>query len=405
MPNNTLNPTFATMLSKFLLLSLVAATVKAAPVGQTNNLEDCPTDGAIVCGPTGDTFFMCNWGRAVPMGQVASGMKCVDGKIVAMDSSFQTMSVPPNSTSGSGGNPAPEVPVPTQVEDPSPIPSTIRAEDPLTTTEYITTNTRVVRTSVIIVTATRSDTPVGTSMDTAPTSDAPTSAAPTSGTPIPISSEPESESTAAVPTATPTGSGPGDDTGSITADIILEIAPGSSSCAGASFQEECRTAVQAAPFVSKAFSDFNINTIGERAALLSLMIFESGNFQFNRNHYPGRPGQGTKAMLMPNFIVSYAQSFGSTDSIQAGLNAANIDSASDSVKNEVLALVLGDDKTFASAAWFYSENCSDTVKSALRGSPSIAAWSSYITECVGASVEGREEGFRAAVAALGGTVA
>lgn len=70
---------------------------------------------------------------------------------------------------------------------------------------------------------------------------------------------------------------------SITEAQLTQIMPATASCATASFVDECRYATQAAPFVTKAFSDYNITTSGEQAALLSLMLFESGGFQFNTN--------------------------------------------------------------------------------------------------------------------------
>lgn len=70
----------------------------------------------------------------------------------------------------------------------------------------------------------------------------------------------------------------------ITAAQIIQIAPNSTACnSTAPFASECRTADQAAPFVNAGFQQFGINTVGEKAALLSLMIFETGGFRFDRN--------------------------------------------------------------------------------------------------------------------------
>lgn len=71
---------------------------------------------------------------------------------------------------------------------------------------------------------------------------------------------------------------------SITASQIIQISPNSTACnATAQFADECRTAEQATPFVNAAFGKYDIATLGEQVALLSLMLFESGGFQFNRN--------------------------------------------------------------------------------------------------------------------------
>lgn len=47
------------------------------------NSGSCSTNGAIVCGSTGYTWYMCDNGGLVSMGSVASGTKCVDGAIIA----------------------------------------------------------------------------------------------------------------------------------------------------------------------------------------------------------------------------------------------------------------------------------------------------------------------------------
>lgn len=58
---------------------------------------------------------------------------------------------------------------------------------------------------------------------------------------------------------------------------------------------ECSTAAQAVPFITKSFATYNVTSRAEQAALISLMAFESGDFKYNRNHFPppGRPGQGS----------------------------------------------------------------------------------------------------------------
>ncbi|KAJ8516226.1 hypothetical protein ONZ45_g6448 [Pleurotus djamor] len=70
--------------------------------------------------------------------------------------------------------------------------------------------------------------------------------------------------------------------GGITPRQLLKIAPDMASCnASAPFPEECRTAYQSAPFVNQGFEDYGIKTKGEKAAILSLMLFETGNFRFD----------------------------------------------------------------------------------------------------------------------------
>jgi hypothetical protein len=94
-------------------------------------------------------------------------------------------------------------------------------------------------------------------------------------------------STSATVAATPTQ----DSFVGITPEQIKAVAPDTASCDGT---QPCRTAEQAAPFINASFKKYNFTTVGEQAALFSLMAFESGNFRFDVNVFPGRPGQGSK---------------------------------------------------------------------------------------------------------------
>ncbi|PQE12806.1 hypothetical protein CJF30_00002686 [Rutstroemia sp. NJR-2017a BBW] len=89
---------------------------------------------------------------------------------------------------------------------------------------------------------------------------------------------------------------------------ILQIVPASSSCANAPVASECSTAAHAAPYLISAMLTYQIYTLPEMGALLSLIGYESGDFKYNINHYPGRPGQGTRNMQMPEFNLQYALS-------------------------------------------------------------------------------------------------
>lgn len=80
----------------------------------------------------------------------------------------------------------------------------------------------------------------------------------------------------------------------ITAAQLLDIAPNSKSCDNPPAGGECATAQQAAPFINTAFSTYDVTSPAEQAAIISLMAFETTDFKYNRNHFPGRPGQGSK---------------------------------------------------------------------------------------------------------------
>ncbi|KAM3077482.1 hypothetical protein ACMFMG_006821 [Clarireedia jacksonii] len=171
--------------------------------------------------------------------------------------------------------------------------------------------------------------------------------------------------------------------GDSAASQISQIVPAAASCSNAPVASECATASQAAPYLIQAMITYKVTTAPEIGALISLMAFESGDFKYNINHFPGRPGQGTRNMQMPNFNLQYAASIAALSEplkkITGG--ATTTDGMSDALLNQVRDLVTTDQYTWASAAWFYSTQCSDAVKSALQ-TGSDAGWQGYLT-CVG----------------------
>ncbi|KAI4756840.1 hypothetical protein E4T52_11215 [Aureobasidium sp. EXF-3400] len=94
---------------------------------------------------------------------------------------------------------------------------------------------------------------------------------------------------------------------SLTSADVITIAPESASCTEAPYPAECATAIDASPWINLAFPSFGIHSFGTQAALLSLMLYESGSFKYNTNHFPGVPGQGTRNMQSPAFNLKYAQ--------------------------------------------------------------------------------------------------
>ena len=80
-------------------------------------------------------------------------------------------------------------------------------------------------------------------------------------------------------------------------------------------------------------------------------------------------------MLMPNYVEMYAASIPALAGKVVGLAPA-----------DVLALVQGDEYSFGSAAWFYSSQCSKSVKDGVRGG-TMEGWEGFVTGCVGTSVD------------------
>lgn len=81
----------------------------------------------------------------------------------------------------------------------------------------------------------------------------------------------------------------------LTESQVKAIAPKSNTCDDAPAKGECATAKQAAKFTSKSFTTYKVTSKAEQAAIISLMAFESGDFKYNKNHYPGVAGQGSKS--------------------------------------------------------------------------------------------------------------
>jgi len=193
----------------------------------------------------------------------------------------------------------------------------------------------------------------------------------------------------------------------VTAQQLLAVAPNSAAC-GAGSPASCRTAAQAAPLINFGFDKFGIQSKGEKAALISLMAFETGGFVFDINMFPGRPGQGTRNLMLFPFILKYAletpEVAGQVDTIVPGLSensAANVVNGVPPDKmNAIRALVLEDHLSFASAAWFLKTKCGPQFATNLA-SGTEASYEAYLTGCVGTTVTAdRIAGFTKAIAAL-----
>ncbi|KAL3480654.1 hypothetical protein BJX99DRAFT_220002 [Aspergillus californicus] len=181
----------------------------------------------------------------------------------------------------------------------------------------------------------------------------------------------------------------------ITSDQIIAIAPNSTSCANAPAlaDGECATAAIAAPAISTSFNKYAITSKAEQAAIIALMAFESAEFWYSRNHFPGVAGQGTRNMQSPAFNKLYAESL---PALKGRLDAVQDDPAA------LLDLLLEDKAVdFGSGAWFLKTQCEDSVREALQNDGE-EGWKGYITECVGTEAnEGRRAYWVAAVEALG----
>ncbi|KAK2808742.1 hypothetical protein FQN50_004414 [Emmonsiellopsis sp. PD_5] len=156
---------------------------------------------------------------------------------------------------------------------------------------------------------------------------------------------------------------------------------------------ECRSASQAAPHIQSSFDRYGISSPAERAALVSLMVMESGGFVYARSHFPepGVRGKGTRNMQSPHYNTLYAHSIPSLSHPLSKLNPP------DDVGATLDLLLSNDEYDFGSAAWFLTSQCTPEVRRGLQ-SGSREGWVGYLTGCVGTTVtEGREGYWRRAM--------
>lgn len=142
---------------------------------------------------------------------------------------------------------------------------------------------------------------------------------------------------------------------------IIKIDSTTSSCDNAPAAGECRTAAQAAPYIAISFTKFGVTSFGEQAALVALMLYESGGFKYSRNHFPGIPGQGTRNMQSPAYNAQYAH-FLATVCTDCGISAADVARASAQGPAAVLDLLNSDEWSFGSAAWVLRTQCAADVR-------------------------------------------
>ncbi|KAI0429394.1 hypothetical protein F5Y09DRAFT_310428 [Xylaria sp. FL1042] len=161
------------------------------------------------------------------------------------------------------------------------------------------------------------------------------------------------------------------------AQLIGEVSPNSKTACPKD-NADCRTNEDAAgPFI-KAMKDYELVSAGQIAAVLALTAFESGDYRYKHNVYPGRPGQGTSNMQMIDYNVQYANSFPELKDKVAAIGTLD----SDDKKNQLLALVTDDAYNFGSGPWFLTTQCKDVVPQLAAGTDE--AFTAYM-QCIGVS--------------------
>ncbi|KAJ2310538.1 hypothetical protein H4R23_003430 [Coemansia sp. Cherry 401B] len=142
----------------------------------------------------------------------------------------------------------------------------------------------------------------------------------------------------------------------------------------------CANNKRAVAALNAAAQKYGITERSEMVAVVALMAFESGSWQYNVNLYPGRPGQGTKAMLMYDFVYAYAKQLYPSQVQDAWQSSTDTDTM-----NNVRALVLGDDDSFGAGFWYLTTKAAEYHNSGKLKDGDLASFQDYCTSAVGAS--------------------
>lgn len=178
----------------------------------------------------------------------------------------------------------------------------------------------------------------------------------------------------------------GSNTVLLSAAKIEAVEPTTATCDAAPFPEECADSKIAAAALNSSFEKYNITAVGEVAALVAYTLFESGNYKYKQNHYPGRPGQGTRMMAMPNYIKEYATAVAGADAVAQAQAAGG-----DTGLTAVLALANADDeKSFGSAAWYLTTQCKPDVRAGLVAE-TVDGWHNFLTQCIGTTAAAQRD--------------
>ncbi|RYP42793.1 hypothetical protein DL768_010229 [Monosporascus sp. mg162] len=168
------------------------------------------------------------------------------------------------------------------------------------------------------------------------------------------------------------------------AEIIAQIAPETVSCDLAE-TPDCRTNVEIAPHMVRSFQRYGVASAGEIAGVIALTAFESGDYKYKRNLFPGRPGQGTANMQMFPFNLEYARTFDQlTEQVAALEPISEVEGEDDDKKNQLLDLVIPDERNFGSGAWFLTAKCTSEVRDQLK-TGTDAGFAAYMG-CIGVEV-------------------
>ncbi|KAI0244554.1 hypothetical protein L0F63_007102, partial [Massospora cicadina] len=145
----------------------------------------------------------------------------------------------------------------------------------------------------------------------------------------------------------------------------LETAMSSCGRAMAGAEGENISCNKALPYIKQAFDQYNLVTPEQMAFYISVISVESSNLSYNRNHFPGRPGQGTRSMMMPENLHAFLNSSPKILKDHPELTQIAKKSAKDMSNNDkekLLNVLMQDEYSFLPGAWWISEGGEKLMK-------------------------------------------
>ncbi|KAJ9054664.1 hypothetical protein DSO57_1011666 [Entomophthora muscae] len=170
------------------------------------------------------------------------------------------------------------------------------------------------------------------------------------------------------------------------------------------------TCGKAADYINKALAKYNLNAPAQVAFFLSIISVESGNLTFNKNVWPGRPGKGTRSMMMPinlhAFLKDSPEILASHPSLRS-IAEKPYDDTNDKAKTDVLDVLMQPEYSFEPGAWWIQKGAEKMQPgctrfySTLESEVTITTLDALLKSCVGVdSNEARRQAFETALKAI-----
>jgi hypothetical protein len=158
-------------------------------------------------------------------------------------------------------------------------------------------------------------------------------------------------------------------------------------------------------FTNDAIERYGLASPEAKAMYLSTMEFESGKLTYVRNQYPGRPGQGTYSMMMPNnlflFVKDNSNLFSGTQ--LSSLVTGTYDDTNTYSKTTILDTLVQPQYAFMPGAWWITKGAAlaNGCKINMNTSPTLAQAGEFMNSCIGVQPDAtRVSGYNNALAVL-----